>query len=70
MGDFGALQDQKTRGQNKFIQRENLAGANVNPMNAQGEPTCATEDHSFMTHKAGDPDTYPGWGTFKNFFGM
>lgn len=70
MGDFLALQDQKTRGQNKFIQRENLVDSNVKPINAEGEPTCATEDHSFMTRKAGDPDTYPGWGTFKNFFGM
>lgn len=70
MGDFLSLQEQKTSGQNKFIQRENLADTNVKPMNAAGEPTCATEDHSFMTHKAGDPDTYPGWSTFKNIFGL
>ncbi|KAJ5237536.1 hypothetical protein N7489_007627 [Penicillium chrysogenum] len=70
MGDFLALDDQKTRGQSKFVQRQNLVDNNVAPMNAQGEPTCATEDHSFMRRKAGDPDTYPGWGAFKSFFGM
>ncbi|KAJ5383634.1 hypothetical protein N7517_001545 [Penicillium concentricum] len=69
MGDFLALHEQKTRGENKFLQRENLVDTNVKPMNAEGEPTCAIEDHSFMNHKAGDPDTYPGWGTFKKFFG-
>ncbi|KAJ5835837.1 hypothetical protein N7447_001863 [Penicillium robsamsonii] len=69
MGDFHALHEQKTRGQNKFLQRESLIDSDVKPMNAEGEPTCASEDHSFMNHKAGDPDTYPGWSTFKSFFG-
>lgn len=69
MGDFLALNDQKTRAQNKYLERESLLQSEVKPMNVQGEPTCATEDHSFMSHKAGDPDTYPGWSTLKNFFG-
>ena len=70
MGDFLALSDQKTRAQNKFLERENLLGSNDRPMNAEGEPTCVSEDHSFMNHKAGAPDTYPGWSTVKNFLGM
>ncbi|KAJ6128724.1 hypothetical protein N7471_009941 [Penicillium samsonianum] len=69
MGDFLALNDQKTRAQNKYLERESLLHAEVKPMNVEGEPTCATEDHSFMSRKAGDPDTYPGWSTLKNFFG-
>ncbi|OQE07940.1 hypothetical protein PENVUL_c011G09611 [Penicillium vulpinum] len=69
MGDFLSLNEQKTQGQNKYIQRENLVDSDVKPMNAEGEPTCAIEDHSFMRHKAGDPDTYPGWSTLRNFFG-
>ncbi|KAJ5796375.1 uncharacterized protein N7518_004915 [Penicillium psychrosexuale] len=69
MGDFLSLSDQKTRAQNKFIERENMLESNALPMNAEGEPTCVTEDHSFMNHKAGAPDTYPGWSTVKNIFG-
>ncbi|KAJ5164406.1 uncharacterized protein N7500_006236 [Penicillium coprophilum] len=72
MGGFLALDEQKTRGESKLSERQNLVDfekTSVRPINAEGEPTCASEDHSFMKHKAGDPDTYPGWSTVKNIFG-
>jgi hypothetical protein len=66
MGDFLGLQDQKSRAENKYLQRVDLAEGNASPMNSQGEPTCATEDHSFMGEKAGGSDTLPGWHAIKN----
>jgi hypothetical protein len=68
MGDFLALHEQKTSGQNKFYQRQSMVDNDIRPMNAQGEPTCASEDHTFMNHKPGGPDTYFGWHAMKNFF--
>ena len=41
----------------------------MNPMHENGEPTCETEDHSFMGRKPGGSDTWPGWDTTKSFFG-
>lgn len=69
MGNFLGLQDQKSRAENKYLQRMDLAGDDVRPMNDQGDPTCASEDHSFMGHKPGGPDTLPGWNTMKDFVG-
>ncbi|KAJ5669783.1 hypothetical protein N7462_010853 [Penicillium macrosclerotiorum] len=69
IGQFLGLQDQKTRAENKFLTRAELAAANVRPMNDHGEPTCDTEDHSFMGSKPGASDTLPGWDTVKNIFG-
>lgn len=66
MGNFLGLQDQKTRAENKFLERADLAAANVKPTGEQGEPTCAGEDHSFMGHKPGGSHTLPGWGKAKN----
>ncbi|KAJ5773096.1 hypothetical protein N7457_007992 [Penicillium paradoxum] len=67
MGEFLGLYDQKSRAEQKYLHRETLADPNVRATTEQGEPTCVTEDHSFMGHKAGDPDTLPGWNTFKKF---
>lgn len=69
MGEFLGLSDQKSRAESKFLQRAGLADPDLRATNDKGEPTCASEDHSFMTHKAGDPDTYPGWSTIKKFVG-
>lgn len=69
MGSFLGLHDQKTRAENKYMERADLAAANTPPMNDHGEPTCAGEDHTFMCHKPGGSDTFPGWGTAKNLFG-
>lgn len=68
-GEFRGLQDQKTRAENKFMERVDLVEANVKPTNAQGEPTCASEDHSFMGQKPGGSETLPGWETVKNTIG-
>jgi hypothetical protein len=70
MGSFLGLSDQKSRSANKYLQRANQLDDDAKPMTAAGEPTCATEDHSFMGKKAGDPDTYPGWDTFKSITGI
>ncbi|KAJ5105744.1 FAD dependent oxidoreductase [Penicillium alfredii] len=67
-GEFLGLQDQKTRAENKFLSRADLAAANVKPMTESGEPTCASEDHTFMGHWPGGSNTLPGWDTVKNVF--
>ncbi|KAJ5129485.1 uncharacterized protein N7515_005524 [Penicillium bovifimosum] len=64
MGSFLGLDDQKTRAQTKYLQRANQVGE-VEGDSAGGP----SEDPSFMRHKAGDPDTYPGWNTVKNIAG-
>ncbi|KAJ5090054.1 hypothetical protein N7532_008738 [Penicillium argentinense] len=69
MGSFLGLRDQKTRAENKYLERVDLASDGMKPMTDSGEPTCATEDHSFMSHKPGGSETMPGWGTMKNVFG-
>lgn len=69
MGEVLGLQQQKTLAENKYMRRADAAEANVRPMSDHGEPTCASEDHTFMYHKAGGSDTLPGWGTMKNVFG-
>ncbi|KAJ5982052.1 hypothetical protein N7451_012152 [Penicillium sp. IBT 35674x] len=39
----------------------------INPMTTGGgEPTCATEDHSFMERKPGGSSTLPGWDMAKH----
>lgn len=60
MGGFLGLNDQKSRAQNKYHQRAS---------NDRGEPTCATEDHSFMGRQPGEPDTLPGWNTIRDMTG-
>lgn len=69
MGGFLGLQDQKSRAENKYLQRADLADANVKPMNDKGDPTCASEDHTFMGQKPGGSDALPGWDTIKSFAG-
>ncbi|KAJ5173303.1 hypothetical protein N7492_005896 [Penicillium capsulatum] len=69
MGKFLGLHEQKTRAENKYMARADYTAANVKPMSENGEPTCASEDHTFMYHKPGGNDTWPGWDTFKNIFG-
>ncbi|KAJ5168602.1 FAD dependent oxidoreductase [Penicillium canariense] len=69
IGEFLGLQDQKTRAENKFLARADMAAGDTKPTTETGEPTCATEDHSFMGQKPGGGDTLPGWETVKNVFG-
>ncbi|KAJ5702287.1 hypothetical protein N7488_009835 [Penicillium malachiteum] len=58
----------KTRAKYHFLQRSDEA-ADEKPMSAHGEPTCASEDHSFMSHRPGGSKTMPGWGTMRNVMG-
>lgn len=69
MGEFLGLQDQKSRAENKYLQRADLAGDNPCSMTGAGEPTCVNEDHTFMDQKPGGSDTLPGWNTLKEFAG-
>ena len=69
MGDVLGLQQQKTLAENKYMERAELASSNERPMSEHGEPTCASEDHSFMGRKPGGSETLPGWDTVKNVFG-
>lgn len=69
MGEFLGLRDQKTRAENKYNARADLAAGSIKPTTEKGEPTCATEDHSFMGVKPGGNDTWPGWDTLKNIVG-
>ncbi|KAJ6027975.1 hypothetical protein N7540_003551 [Penicillium herquei] len=68
MGDTLGLQQQKTRAKYHFLQRSDEA-ADVKPMSEHGEPTCASEDHTFMNHRPGGSKTMPGWGTMRNVMG-
>ncbi|CAL5868318.1 uncharacterized protein PFLUO_LOCUS2542 [Penicillium psychrofluorescens] len=68
-GNFLGLQEQKSRAENKFMNRADLAADDLPPTTESGQPTCAGEDHSFMQRKPGCPDTYPGWEKAKHIFG-
>ncbi|KAJ5826116.1 hypothetical protein N7474_003254 [Penicillium riverlandense] len=68
-GNFFGLQEQKTRAENKFMEKADLAAADAPPTTESGEPTCAGEDHSFMQRKPGCPDTLPGWEKAKDVLG-
>ncbi|KAJ5613023.1 hypothetical protein N7510_006217 [Penicillium lagena] len=68
-GNFLGLQEQKTRAENKFMDRADLAAADAPPTTESGEPTCAGEDHTFMQRKPGCSNTLPGWETAKHVFG-
>lgn len=60
-GNFLGLEDQKGRGEHKYLERMNLAANDTQSPTASGrEPTCATEDHSFIERKPGGLDTLPG----------
>lgn len=67
MGNFRGLRDQKSRAENKYT--ADLASVNIKRTTESGEPTCESEDHSFMGKKPGGGDTWPGWETVKNLFG-
>lgn len=69
MGSMLGLETQKTRAKNKYMLRAELAGANVKPMSESGQPTCASEDHSFMGRKPGSSATLPGWNQAKKWLG-
>ena len=69
IGNFLGLQDQKTRAENKYLERADYATADLKATSESGEPTCASEDHSFMGNKPGGSQTLPGWGTAKNVLG-
>ncbi|KAJ5776286.1 uncharacterized protein N7511_001297 [Penicillium nucicola] len=66
MGSFLGLNDQKSRAESKYLQRAGLAGDSSRPVNDQGEPTCASEDHSFMGRKPGNEGSLPGMETIRN----
>lgn len=68
MGEALGLQQQKTRAKHNYLKRSDDA-AHVKPMSEHGEPTCASEDHSFMNHPPGGSATMPGWGTMRNVMG-
>ncbi|OQD73901.1 hypothetical protein PENDEC_c013G03340 [Penicillium decumbens] len=68
IGKFLGLRDQKERAETKFSQMAALAD-DMEPVREDGEPTCASEDHSFMGRKPGGSDTWPGWEQAKNVFG-
>lgn len=60
VGGFLGLTSQKTmageRNEERYTSQDQQTG----------EPTCDTEDHSFMQHRPGCPGTLPGWGKAKN----
>jgi hypothetical protein len=59
-GNFIGLKNMKQRAKShSHAQFEDAAGIDK-PFTDSGEPTCMTEDHSFMFHKAGCPETLPG----------
>ncbi|KAJ5283492.1 FAD dependent oxidoreductase [Penicillium chrysogenum] len=66
-GKFLGLEDQTGRAERKYLEHVDLAANDAEPTaTSGGEPTCATEDHSFMERKPGGPDTLPGWKAAKN----
>ncbi|KAJ5244948.1 FAD dependent oxidoreductase [Penicillium chrysogenum] len=66
-GKFLGLEDQTGRAERKDLEHVDLAANDVEPTTTSGgQPTCATEDHSFMERKPGGPDTLPGWKAAKN----
>ncbi|KAJ6095888.1 hypothetical protein N7486_006634 [Penicillium sp. IBT 16267x] len=67
MGRALGLQEQKSHAKSNFLQQDDAV--NVRPTSEHGEPTCATEDHSFMNRKPGASDALPGWETFRNVLG-
>ncbi|KAJ5759457.1 hypothetical protein N7520_006613 [Penicillium odoratum] len=69
MGETLGLKEQKGHAKDNFLQRADEARGIEKPTSLHGEPTCATEDHSFMAHKPGHSDTLPGWDTMKNVLG-
>lgn len=71
MGAAAGLQHHKTRAKYQFLDQSAQLddAANVKPMSVHGEPTCASEDHSFMNHRPGGSQTWPGWGTMRNIMG-
>lgn len=60
IGGFLGLSSQKSmageRNEERYIPHDKQTG----------EPTCNTEDHSFMEHRPGRPGTLPGWEKMKN----
>ncbi|KAJ5671942.1 FAD dependent oxidoreductase, partial [Penicillium longicatenatum] len=68
MGEALGLREQKDQAKFNFMQRVDDAG-DVKPTTEHGEPTCTTEDHSFMGKKPGGSDALPGWETVKNVLG-
>ncbi|OOQ82279.1 hypothetical protein PEBR_39753 [Penicillium brasilianum] len=61
IGGFLGLEDQKSRAENNFLARADLASGKE-----QIGRTCETEDHSFMGKKPGESDALPGWQTIKS----
>ncbi|KAJ5081791.1 hypothetical protein NUU61_010055 [Penicillium alfredii] len=68
-GQFQGLHDQKAHADDKYNTREYHATQDIKQTTVNGEPTCATEDHSFMGEQPGGNDTLPGWEKLKNIFG-
>ncbi|KAJ5273738.1 hypothetical protein N7478_008863 [Penicillium angulare] len=71
MADAMKSQQHKIHAKYGFLDQSESArhAAHVKPMSQHGEPTCASEDHSFMNHKPGGSRTMPGWGTMRNLMG-
>ncbi|KAJ5905875.1 uncharacterized protein N7473_002791 [Penicillium subrubescens] len=65
IGGFLGLKDQKTRAENNFLARADIASGKTESAEHAGA-TCTTEDHSFMGSKPGGSDALPGWETVKS----
>ncbi|GFF23866.1 hypothetical protein IFM58399_00449 [Aspergillus lentulus] len=65
MGQFLGLSSQKGAASSNFEQRAQGASE----MTAKGT-SCDTEDHSFMEHRPGCPETLPGWSKTKGVMDM
>ncbi|RJE19811.1 hypothetical protein PHISCL_07863 [Aspergillus sclerotialis] len=71
IGQYLGLTSQKAAAGSKNQERFDEAAASSMDRNSErGEPTCESEDHSFMQHRPGCPGTLPGWGKTKNAIEM
>jgi hypothetical protein len=68
-GNFLGLSQQKMAAGGNAENRLAAAAGTEAPTTSTGEETCATEDHSFMNHKPGCPQTLPGSGILKGVVG-
>lgn len=64
-GNFIGLKNMKQRAKSHSHAQFEAAAGVQKPFTDSGEPTCMSEDHSFMFHKAGCPETLPGQNKLK-----
>ncbi|KAH8704910.1 hypothetical protein BGW36DRAFT_3790 [Talaromyces proteolyticus] len=68
-GNYLGLSEQKEAARNNDARRVAESAAATDPTTASGGETCETEDHSFMRHKPGCPETLPGMSYVKGVLG-